>query len=67
MGWDFIFKAFALCLGLQAMEFLFDALQPPEAVTMPVEALYTIVMLVFIGFSAVSAFKILAAGRGGVR
>lgn len=67
MGWDFIAKAFALCLGLQLMEFLFDALQPPETVTMPIEALYAIVMLAFIGTSAVSVFKVLVGGRSALR
>ncbi|HKI65703.1 MAG TPA: hypothetical protein VJ989_00350 [Solirubrobacterales bacterium] len=63
MGWDFILKAFALSAGVQLMEFLFDVFQAPGAVTEPIEAGYLIVMLVFIGTSAVSAFKVLA-GRG---
>jgi hypothetical protein len=67
MGWDFIFKAFALSLGAQAMKISFDALQPSEAITLPIEALYTLVMLAFISTSAVSAFKILTGGRHRVR
>jgi hypothetical protein len=63
MGWDFIFKAFALSAGVQLMEFLFDAFQVPGAVTGPIEVAYLIVMLVFIGTSAVSAAKVLV-GRG---
>ena len=67
MGWDFILKGVALCLGLRVMKFLFETLQPSEAITMPIEALYAIVMWVFIGVSAVSAFKILASGRRATR
>jgi hypothetical protein len=67
MGWDFIFKAFALCLGVRVMEFLFDTFQPPDSVSMPIETLYAIVMLAFIGISAVSVFKILAGGRRAAR
>jgi hypothetical protein len=67
MGWDFILKGVALCLGLRVMKFLFETLQPPEAITMPIEALYAIGMWAFIGVSAVSAFKILTGGRRAVR
>lgn len=67
MGWDFILKGVVLCVGLRVMEFLFDTLQPPAAVTMPIEALYAVVMWAFIGVSAVSAFKILTGGRHAAR
>lgn len=63
MGWDFILKAFALSAGVEVMKLLFDVFQAPGAVTEPIEVAYLIVMLVFIGASAVSAFKVLA-GRG---
>ena len=67
MGWDFIFKSLALFLGFRVMDVLFDAFQPPMAVTVPIELLYSIGVIAFVALSLLSALKIIFRGPPQVR
>jgi hypothetical protein len=62
MGWDFIIKAFALSLGFRVIDLLVDALQLPTTVADPIQLLYAIGVLAFLGVSLVSAFKVIFRG-----
>lgn len=59
MGWDFIFRVFALSLGFRVIGPILDALRVPPAATGPIELVYAIGVFAFLAASLVSAIKII--------
>lgn len=53
----------ALSLGSYAMKYLFDLFQVPQAASTPIEAVYTVVLVVFLVVWAVLGFRVLTEGR----
>jgi SNF family Na+-dependent transporter len=59
----FVLTGLALSLGSYAMKYLFDLFQVPRGVSTPIEAVYTVVLVVFLVVLVVLTFRILTEGR----
>lgn len=59
----FVLTAFVLSLGSYAMKYLFDLFRVPQGVSTPIEAVYTVVLVVFLVVFLVLTFRILIEGR----
>lgn len=59
----FILTCLALGIGSYAMKYLLDLFRVPQGVSTPIEAVYTVVLVVFVVVFVVLTFRILTEGR----